>query len=534
MGSAVNGVANTAATYEAGVVRRTSVAVIALGAVLVIGKARSRTVARVRGRASRRARVATRAAGAQIHGSATRGGIANVRRAFVAIAAVDCAYHAASACEAGVVRRTSVAVIALGAVLVIGKARSRTVARVRGRASRRARVATRAAGAQIHGSATRGGIANVRRAFVAIAAVDCAYHAASACEAGVVRRTRKRVVALRISRSADAPLVVCLLALTPFVTLACGQTGGGAEHPSPSTGAAGEPGAAGETGTAGQTGTAGGGGTDSGSANTSDCPEFTEGKERGKIASPAIIEASGVVASRSNKGVLWIHNDSGDSPPRVFAVSATGADLGTYNIADVEALDWEDIAADEQYLYLADIGDNAEIRPFVTVYRVPEPAVSAEQLPVVAEVQGAEALVLEYPDGPHNAETILVDPTTSDLFIVTKSPDGKSLVFRATAPHSPDELVQLELVTTLAFSSDALPGIPLTTGGDVTPAGDAEVIRTYNSAFLWQRPKGASLAAAFDSAPCPVPLRTEPQGEAIGFDTDGAGYFTVKIGRAHV
>ena len=336
---------------------------------------------------------------------------------------------------------------------------------------------------------------------------------------------------LRISRNVNRRLGVCVLALTALVTPACGQTGGGAEHPSPSRGASGQAGAAGQAGAgAGGTGaTAGGGGTGSGTTDTSlpDCPEFAEGTDQGKLVSPLIVEASGLVASRRNADVLWIHNDSGDFPARVFATSVTGADLGTYNITDAAALDWEDIAADDRYLYLADIGDNAEVRPFVTVYRVPEPIVSADQSPLVVEVPDAETLLFEYPDGPHNAETLLVDPTTGDLFIVTKSPDGASGVYRAPAPHSPGELVTLELVTTLAFSSDALPGISLTTGGDVTPAGDAVVIRTYNSAFLWRRPQGAPLAAAFDTAPCPVPLRTEPQGEAIGFDATGSGYFTV-------
>ena len=328
---------------------------------------------------------------------------------------------------------------------------------------------------------------------------------------------------LNIFGRAPRPAWLPLLALSAL-GLACGSPQHPTEQPSEGIGGNSSGGTGGTAGTP-----AGGTGGNSGSSTTQhpDCPEFNEGTESGTVASSAIVEASGIVASRRNEGVLWVHNDSGDSPPRVFAMSTSGADLGTYNIVGVSAFDWEDLAADDQYLYLADIGDNAEIRPNVTVYRVPEPVVSAEQATVVVEVQGAETLQLEYPDGPHNAETLLVDPVSADLFIVAKAPDGISGVYRDPAPHSPDKLTVLERVATLPFSSDTLPGIALTTGGDISPAGDAVLIRTYNSAFLWRRPEGASLAAAFDTVPCPVPLRIEPQGEAIGFDADGSGYFTV-------
>ena len=36
------------------------------------------------------------------------------------------------------------------------------------------------------------------------------------------------------------------------------------------------------------------------------------------------------------------------------------------------------------------------------------------------DVEEAEEFRLSYPDGPHDAEALLVDPVTGDLFIVTK------------------------------------------------------------------------------------------------------------------
>ena len=46
----------------------------------------------------------------------------------------------------------------------------------------------------------------------------------------------------------------------------------------------------------------------------------------------------------------------------------------------------------------------------------------------------AERLSLRYPDGPHDAETLLVDPRRGDLYLVTKRADGRSGVYRAAAP----------------------------------------------------------------------------------------------------
>ena len=49
----------------------------------------------------------------------------------------------------------------------------------------------------------------------------------------------------------------------------------------------------------------------------------TAGIKVGTVMAPATREASGIVASRKNPGVLWVHNDSGDTA-RLFALSYTG------------------------------------------------------------------------------------------------------------------------------------------------------------------------------------------------------------------
>ena len=57
------------------------------------------------------------------------------------------------------------------------------------------------------------------------------------------------------------------------------------------------------------------------------------------------------------------------------------------------------------------------------------------------------------------------------------------------------------------------------TGGDASER--LVVIRTYDEAFVWERPAGTSLTEAVAAAPCRVAQIEEPQGEAIALLDDG-------------
>jgi hypothetical protein len=68
------------------------------------------------------------------------------------------------------------------------------------------------------------------------------------------------------------------------------------------------------------------------------------------------------------------------------------------------------------------------------------------------------------------------------------------------------------------------------TGADVSPDGSTVLVRTYRRVVAFRRPPGRALATAFDRAPCAAPQIDERQGEAVGFDANGASYFTVSEG----
>ncbi len=267
------------------------------------------------------------------------------------------------------------------------------------------------------------------------------------------------------------------------------------------------------------------------------CPGFDAARVTGNLADPAIVEASGIAQSWRNADVLWTHNDSGDIS-RVFALTTAGQALGVYELDGGRPSDWEDMGVGPgpqpgvTYLYMGDVGDNASRRANVRVRRIPEPEVPRGGAPVSVRLAGAESLTLVYPDGAHNCETLLVDPLNGDVYVVVKSNDGVSPVYRAAAPLVPDADNRMVRVANLRFGQAPLRGNTLTTGGSIARDGSAILIRTYGSAFLWRRVPGATVGEALATEACPVPRAGERQGEAIGFAADGSGYYTVSEGAA--
>ena len=216
--------------------------------------------------------------------------------------------------------------------------------------------------------------------------------------------------------------------------------------------------------------------------------------------------------------------------------------LGAYTIDGATNVDWEDIAVGPgpqpgtSYLYVADIGDNASARNPVVVYRVAEPTNAPDGSG--GALEGAEKISLHYPDHPVDAESLIVDPRSGDLFVIDKEyTSGIGKVFpRRRANSSTAPTVTLENVASFMVPADdpatragLLPGT-IITGADVSPDGNVVLVRTYRRVLAFARPKGASLEAAFGVDPCSAPQADERQGEAVGFAADGASYFTISEG----
>jgi hypothetical protein len=249
-----------------------------------------------------------------------------------------------------------------------------------------------------------------------------------------------------------------------------------------------------------------------------------------------INESSSIVASRRNPGLFWTHNDSGDGP-FVYAFDRAGHNRGTWRVEGATARDWEDIAVGpgpeprRPYIYAGDIGDNEEKREFVVVYRFPESEVtdadagSTQQSPRTTAT--AEALRLKYPDGAHNAEALLVHPTTGDLYVVTKLADSAG-VYKLAAPFDTSKVNTLARVATLHG-----PGFfgTLVTGGDISPDGRRVALCDYASGYELTLPQDSkSFDDIWRQKPTVVPLGARRQGESVCYRLDGAALLATSEG----
>jgi len=235
-----------------------------------------------------------------------------------------------------------------------------------------------------------------------------------------------------------------------------------------------------------------------------------------------ITESSGVAPSARVHGVLWTHNDSGDEP-RLYATDSAGHDLGSVRVAGARNVDWEDMASGlcpgtaAPCLFVADIGDNPRRRRSVVIYELEEPAPPVAPADTARQTPLRSAIVLRYPDRPHNAEAIVVEPSGT-MLIITKELTGRARVYSVPPRGSPQRAGQVD---TLRFVGllDVAPSLPrmrLVTGSAVSPDGETLVVRTYSSLHFF-RLHGDSLPSPLtppDGLPIPV---VEPQGEGVAF-----------------
>jgi hypothetical protein len=251
------------------------------------------------------------------------------------------------------------------------------------------------------------------------------------------------------------------------------------------------------------------------------CSPYRSITTAGIVASPDLVEASGMAASRTQPGVVWAHNDSRDGA-RAYAIGPNGEDLGGFDVAGASAFDWEDMAAgpgtgaDSSSLYFGDIGDNFSIRGGrITVYRAPEP----DPATLAGPIEGAVALEFAYPDGTYNAEALFV--ADNSIYIVTKDRE-EARVYRGSAARTESDVETLELVTVVALGDEV-------SGADISWDGATIAFRGYNSVWMWHRDPGTTIAETLATEPCDAPSPDEVQGEAITFLPDNA-FSTVSEG----
>ena len=173
---------------------------------------------------------------------------------------------------------------------------------------------------------------------------------------------------------------------------------------------------------------------------------------------------------------------------------------------------------DRDTVWLADIGDNGQVREEIALITAPYEPSEGQVEPKIFR--------FTYPDGPHDAEALLFPPNGTP-YIVTKEVDGPAQVYRPGAPLDTFGAVVLDKVAELDLTATGTRGGPvgrvgqtMVTGGAVSADGRFLALRTYTEAYVWPL-AGNDVPTALQSEPLAVvTLPASPQGEAISFHRD--------------
>lgn len=244
----------------------------------------------------------------------------------------------------------------------------------------------------------------------------------------------------------------------------------------------------------------------------------------GNLSGKQVTEASGIASSVPLAGHYWTHNDSGNDP-EVFLLDNHASLVATVWLQNAKNRDWEDIAegigpqAGKHYVYVGDIGDNHAIRDHIRIYRFPEPS---KVTPGSYIKLKADELKLQYPDGARDAETLMLDPISKQLYIISKR-EKEVTLFKTKLLFNDGDKATLEPLIQLPYT--------WVVSGDISKDGHHIVIKTLTKIYYWHRNKGESVEEAMKKPAKELPYVVEKQGEGITITPRNNGYVTISEGK---
>ncbi len=266
-------------------------------------------------------------------------------------------------------------------------------------------------------------------------------------------------------------------------------------------------------------------------------------------------EISGLLMSRKNPGVMWVHDDGGNAAT-LYALNMSGTILGSLELstpllyppypANAASFsfnnDWEDSAigacGDDECLYVGDIGDNSAAKQngnanfHYNIYKIVEPAVDANTPFGSITTDEWSGHAFRYPDGAHNAEALTVTPGGL-LYIFSKEESGaRSDVFRFAPLENIANRAFTATPQVLSFEGSLpMPVGPLgqVTGGSMHRDGQHVALRTYQDLFEYKIGSNNSWGNATREVTTPqlsYPIQS-PQGEAVAYHPTTGHLFTI-------
>jgi len=203
-----------------------------------------------------------------------------------------------------------------------------------------------------------------------------------------------------------------------------------------------------------------------------------------------IVEVSGMVRSPSAPGVFWVHSDSGN-PPRIHAVDASGNIVARADIEGAANIDWEDIAARDGELFIADIGNNFQLREDLVILRIAEPTIApgGDASPTRAPILGR--IHIRYPDQKSypalrprfDGEALFW--ARDSLWIFSKHRDDhKTTLYRVVDPDS-EAPQDLERIGDFEVGGHNHPYGGMVTAADVSADRRHLAVLSYHALFIF-------------------------------------------------
>jgi hypothetical protein len=243
----------------------------------------------------------------------------------------------------------------------------------------------------------------------------------------------------------------------------------------------------------------------------------------GQLKNKKLNEISGIAASHSNPGLIWAHNDSG-SKPEVYLLNKQLEVKMVCRLRGAISKDWEDMAIgpgpkpDKSYLYIGDIGDNGERRSHKTIYRFEEPVLkSVQTLTDTITIDRFDLIHFKLENGSKDTEAMLLDPASKKIFLLSKKEKPASL-YELIIKDYPDTLIAKRIGT--------LP-IKRIVSADLSANGNGLLVKNYGHVYYWNNDKHQSIELLVKQKPVKLKYKIEPQGEAIGWDNEERGFYTL-------
>ena len=260
----------------------------------------------------------------------------------------------------------------------------------------------------------------------------------------------------------------------------------------------------------------------------------------GNLSQSEIREASGMASSGYSDKHLWVLNDGG-APASLHAFTTDGEFVRTIKLDNARNRDWEDLASfawdGKNWLLVADVGDNAARRKYVSLYLLEEPGLATGP-----SFAATKEIRLTYPDGPRDCEAVAVDTKNNQILLLSKRTIPALLYAVPLADVLSDEILVAELL-------DAVTSIPQPTADDIRRAlpeqnwhwqptamdisadGSKAAILTYPAVYVFARHNGESWIAAMQREPVRLDMGSFREAEAVAFNRDGSSLFITTEGR---